>query len=88
VRGEQQQRRQHDIDAAIEEQEPDRAVEQRQRRVDLIEPALQPVEFHDHVLDFMDDGNDDPQVTAAMLADGGFVLDRLGAERAFHRGYA
>jgi hypothetical protein len=88
MRKEQHQRRDQDIDSAVEEQEPRRPVIQRQRGVDLIEPALQPVEFRYGFLNFLDDGKDHPQVAAAMLADGGLVLDRLGAKRTFHCDYA
>src|SRR5689334_5820816 len=55
--------------------------------VETIELAREPLEIRDDVLDLQKHRPGHAQVARAMLADDRFILDGLGAERAFHRGY-
>ena len=57
----------------------------RQSCADATEPALQPIQLSDEILDFKDNRSHDTQITRAMLADGRLVLDRFSAERTFHQ---
>jgi hypothetical protein len=85
VRREQQQRRDQDIERRVPQHEANRTVQKRELRIDPVQLPLEPVKLRHEVLVFDHDRLHDTEIPAAMPADEGLVLDRLGAERAFHQ---
>src|SRR5215207_995073 len=83
--GNQQDDRNQDVGERVNDVEPDRRSYPFEARIDAVEVAMEHVELKNDLLDLENDRTHDPQIPGAMLADDRLVLDRLGAERAFHQ---